>query len=250
MEYFWHTSGTIPKGLGFTHYSSLHLAWLAVFLAVTVICSWHYRRCTQVGRGRFRRIVACLLVADELFKLIPMLILGRFKLIYLPFQLCSINLFLIAYHAWRPNKMLDNFLYAVCIPGAMAALLFPTWTKLPGLNYMCIHSFTVHILLALYPIVLTVGGDIKPRARELGKTMLLLVALAGLAALLNLWWGTNFMFLVKADKGNPLYWFQKNWGSHLYGFPVIIVGVILVMYGPIEVYHKLKHRKNHHLKIG
>ncbi len=125
----------------------------------------------------------------------------------------------------------------------MAALLFPTWTKLPALNYMCIHSFTVHILLALYPVVLTVAGDIKPRFRDLKKTLPLLGAFACLAFVLNLWWGTNFMFLMKANKGNPLYWFGKNWGNHLYGFPVIIAGVVLVLYTPIEIYHKLRTKK-------
>ncbi len=243
MEYFWHTSDTIPKGLGYSHYSGLHLAWLSVFLMVTVICCWHYRRCGEKGRARFRRIVALLLIADELFKLIPMLIFGTFHVKYLPFQLCSINIFLIAYHAWRPSKLLDNFLYTVCIPGALAALLFPTWTKLPALNFMCIHSFTVHILLAMYPIVLTAAGDIRPDVKWLPKALLLLAGFGAVALVLNHLWDVNFMFLMKATKGNPLYWFQKNWGSHLWGFPVLITGIILVMYGPVEAVRKLKNRK-------
>lgn len=240
MDHFWCTSDNIPKGLGFSHFGTLHLVWLAVMLvAVTANCIL-YRKLGERGKKRWKITVAALLLADELFKLIPMFILGTFRLTYLPFHLCSINLFIISWHAVKPNKLLDNFLYTVCIPGALAALLFPTWTKLPALNYMCIHSFTVHILLVMYPVVLTVCGEIKPRLRELPKSLLLLLAFAVLAYCLNLWWDTNFMFLMSASKGNPLYWFQKNWGDHRLGFPVIIAALIVVLYLPIELYHKVK----------
>lgn len=241
MEYFWYTSDTIPEGLGFSHFGGLHMVWLGMFAVLTAAACLLYRRMGSQGRGRWRKAIALLLVADELFKLIPMLILGTFEVSYLPFHLCSINIFLILRHAWKPGKLLDNFLYTVCIPGALAALLFPTWTKLPAANYMCIHSFSVHILLAMYPIVLTAGGDIRPEARYLPKVLALLASLACVALVLNFVWDTNFMFLMDASKGNPLYWFKKHWGSHLWGFPVILTGVILVMYGPVE--GARKHRK-------
>lgn len=240
MEFFWFTSDTIPKGLGFSHFDNLHLSWLAAGLIVIVACCLLYRRLNEKKRGMFRKTVAFLLIADELFKLIPMLIMGDFDVKYLPFQLCSINLFIISWHAWKPNKLLDNFLYTVCIPGALAALLFPTWTKLPAINYMSIHSFTVHILLVLYPVVLTAAGEIRPRLREVPKSLVLLACLAGVALALNILWDCNFMFLMSASKGNPLYWFQQNWGSHLLGFPVLIMAIIIALYTPIEVYHKLK----------
>ena len=243
METFWCTSDNIPQGLGYSHYSGLHIAWLAALVLVTAVNCLLYRRLGEKGRGNWRKTMALLLIADELFKLIPMLIFGTFRLSYLPFHLCSINIFVIAFHAWHPGKLTDNFLYTVCIPGALAALLFPTWTKLPAWNYMCIHSFTVHILLVMYPVVLTLCGDIKPSIRQLSKSLLVLAGFALLALVLNLWWDTNFMFLMEADKGNPLYWFEANWGSHLLGFPVIIGAIVLVLYAPLELYRHWKKRK-------
>lgn len=232
MAYFWYTVETIPVGMGFSHYDRLHLFWLALGTVTILLCYLGCRKCGTGSRKVFRRGIAILLIADELFKDIPLLITGRFNLSYLPFELCSINIFLIALHAWKPGKLLDNFLYLVCIPGAMAAMLFPTWTALPGWNFMCIHSFTVHILLVLYPVVLTAAGEIRPDWKEAWKCILLLLGLAGTAKLWNRMWDTNFMFLEYANSGNPLKWFETAWGSHLYGFPVIIAGVILVMYLP------------------
>lgn len=242
MKYFWETTDTIPDGFGFSHYDGLHLIWLAAFVMLTLACCIAYRKMAENHRKLWRWIVAGLLLCDELFKVIPMVIQGYFRPDYLPLHLCSVNIFLIAFHAWKPTKTVGNFLYTVCIPGAVAALLFPTWTSLPAANYMLIHSFTVHLLLAMYPIVLTVGGDIRPNIRELPKTMALLVALGLIALVANLLLDTNFMFLMSADPGNPLYLFEELWGSHLLGYPVLVTAVILVMHTPWLIINKRRNK--------
>lgn len=240
MEHFWKTVEVIPEGIGFAHYGALHLCWLAAFAVVAVLNCILYRKLGQKGRKIWRIVVASLLVLDEIYKQIPLFVNGLFTLGYLPLHLCSINIFVIAFHALKPTKSVGNYLYTVCIPGAMAALLFPTWNALPGANYMLIHSFTVHILLALYPIVLTVSGEIKPELKELPKALLLLTGLAAFALICNLLMDANFMFLMYADPGNPLYLFKELWGSHLLGFPVIITGVLLVMHTPWFIAKKIK----------
>lgn len=232
MEHFWETVEVIPNGIGFPHYGTVHLRWLAAFAVVLILNCLLYRKLEQKGRKIWRIVVAALLVLDEVYKQIPLFVNGLFTLEYLPLHLCSINIFVIAVHAFKPSKTIGNYLYTVCIPGAMAALLFPTWNALPPANYMLIHSFTVHILLALYPIVLTAAGEIKPELRELPKVLLLLVGLAAVAWICNLLMDANFMFLMYAEPGNPLYLFKELWGSHLLGFPVIITGVLLVMHTP------------------
>ena len=131
----------------------------------------------------------------------------------------------------------------VCIPGTLAALLFPSWTELPLANFMHLHSFTVHILLILYPIVLTVNGVIRPQVKGIPKSLLLLALMAGFALVVNLLCDTNFMFLMSASKGNPLYFFKQMWGSHLWGFPVIISGVMILLYVPLELYRKFKKKQ-------
>ena len=240
MEHFWKTVEVIPEGIGFAHYGALHLCWLAAFAVLAVLNCILYRKLGQKGRKIWRIVVASLLVLDEIYKQIPLFVNGLFTLGYLPLHLCSINIFVIASHALKPTKSVGNYLYTVCIPGAMAALLFPTWNALPGANYMLIHSFTVHILLALYPIVLTVSGEIKPELKELPKALLLLTGLAAFALICNLMMDANFMFLMYADPGNPLYLFKELWGSHLLGFPVIITGVLLVMHTPWFIAKKIK----------
>ena len=232
MEYFLHTSDTIPKGLGFSHYSTQHLVWLVAFVIFTVAFCLVYRRLSDEGAKRiFRRVFAGVILFDEAWKWFWLILGGNWTVDYLPLHLCSINIIMIAIHAWRPSKLLDNFLYMVCIPGALAALLFPTWTKLPVANFMYWHSFTVHILLAAYPIILLAGKSIRPHPRYILSCLGLLAGMAVPIYFFNLAFDTNYMFLMYASKGNPLKAFEDIFGSHLVGFPIIIAAVILLMYG-------------------
>jgi hypothetical integral membrane protein (TIGR02206 family) len=168
--------------------------------------------------------------------------LGLYTHSYLPFHLCSINIFLILFHTFKPTETVGNFFYIACMPTAAAAILFPTWTKLPFWNFMHLHSFSVHILLALYPLVLTVNGDIRPKLREVWKCFVLLIALAVPVYGINLWLDTNYMFLMKHDNIAPLKLAEQLTGSHLVAFPIIAVVAVALLYLPLELY-RCMHQK-------
>ena len=242
MSDFWLTTESAGKRVGFVHYGTTHMLWLIAFVIFTVLVCVLYRRADEKRRRWLRMALVCLLFADELFKLVCLLISHQFIPKYLPFHLCSINIFVFTVHAFKPSKMLDNFLYTICIPAALAALLFPTWIKLPSDSFMHIHSFTVHILLAAYPIMITASGDFHPDVRRVPKCLLLLVGMAIPVYLINLALDTNFMFLMSASKGNPLYLFEKAFGNHLIGYPVIVAAVILVLHLPIYLVRKYKEK--------
>lgn len=232
MQYFFDTVETIPEGVGISLFGGAHLIWLGVFLLFCLGMTLLYRRADEKKQKIIRIVFFVLLWLDEGWKMYGLMAHGNYLFSYLPLHLCSINIFLITYHAFRPSKVLDNYLYTVGIPGAMAALLFPTWVALPVANFMHWHSFTVHILLAAYPLVLTLSGKIKPDYRMIPHCLGLLLIMAIPIYFINLLLDTNFMFLMEAEPGNPLYLFETLWGSHLWGFPVIIAGVLLVMHLP------------------
>lgn len=243
MKHFGDCSETIPDGLGFEHFDEVHLLWLGIFAAFTVIFSLIYRAVGADARRYMRYAFAALLVADELFKIIGLASHGNYTAGYLPLHLCSINIFIIAIYALRPSKLLGNFLYIICIPAALAALIFPNWTNMPLTNFMHIHSFTVHILLAAIPIILTAAGEIKPSVKYLPGCLAILLIGGAVALTFNLIFGTNFMFLMEAPEGNPLYWFAQHTPSHLIGYPVIIAGVFIVMLAPFELARRLGKKK-------
>ena len=240
MKHFLDTQETIGKGFGFPHFGRQHLGWLAAFVAVTVFFCKRYKTFDERRRKRWRRWAAFCLLLNEVFKTVMLLLRGNYRPKYLPLHLCSVNIFLIAAHAWKPFKLLGNFLYLVCIPGAIAALLFPIWSTLPAWNFMYLHSFTVHIQLAMYPIVLTAGGDIRPWVRDFPKCFLLLLGMALPISWVNRRFGTNFMFLSEPEEGTPLMWFHEKWGNHLLGYPPMIAAVMAVMAVPVGLLERLR----------
>ena len=232
MKYLLDTTNTIPEGVGFPLFGATHLIWLALCLIFIVASSIVYQNLRSTQRDKMRILFAALLIADELFKYAILIVGDRWLPEYLPFHLCSVNIFVIALHCVRPTRLTDNFLYTVCIPGALSALLFPNWAVLPFPNLMHIHSFTIHALLIAYPVMLTAAGEIRPSARYVPKCVLLMVALGIPGVICNLFLDTNFMFLMYADPGNPLYIFEQMWGNHLLGLPVLMAAVVVIMHGP------------------
>ena len=230
MTYFLETIETIEPGHGFSHFSAYHFLWLAILIVFVAALSAVYRKKDAATRAKWRRGIAVAILLDEVWKMFWLTVGGTYTLDYLPLHLCSINIIIIAVHAWKPGKTLDNYLYAICVPAALAAMLFPTWTSLPTLNFMHLHSFTVHILLIAYPVVLTVAGDIRPDLRQLPKSLLFTVCMAVPIYVFNLLFDTNFMFLMYAEEGNPLLIFEQLLGHHLLGVPVLGAVFIGLMY--------------------
>ncbi len=240
MKYFLDTVETIEEGVGFSYFGATHLFWLAIFIIFAGICCYVYSSSDTTIRLKLRKVMAFLIIGDEIFKIVMLLIGGNYGVKYLPLHLCSINIFIITYHVYKPSKMLDNFLYSICFPAALAAIVAPSWIELPFGNFMHMHSFTIHILLATYPLMLVAGKDIKPDIREIPKSILFTAIMSVPIYFLNLLWDTNFMFLMSAEPGNPLYWFGENFGHHLLGVPVIESLVLVVMYSPFYFMKKSK----------
>lgn len=232
-SYFWDTEYTMPPDApGFSHFCPGHLLWLGLTVALCVALWTLYRRWGAKGRRACKITLAALLICDELFKYGIALYSGEFRPSFLPLHLCSINIFIIAADAVRPNQLLQEVLYAVCLPGAFFALVFPGWAYLPLWNALCIHSFAAHILLFIYPLLLLAGG-FRPSFRRFARTLPAALIVVGLVACLNKLFGTNFMFLSRAGKGNPLSWFESFLGSpgYLVGIPVIAATCWAVLYG-------------------
>ncbi len=242
MEYFLDTVDTIPAGQGFALFSPEHLCWLGLYALTAALLARTYRRGDGRARSRLRRTVALLLLADETWKQLWLLAGGNWEAEYLPLHLCSINIFLVALHALRPSRRLAAFLYTVCIPAATAALVTPTWTDLPPLNFMYLHSFTVHILLACYPIMLAAGGEAAIRLRDIPSILGILLVLAVPIYFLNPVLGANFMFLDYAPEGTPLVWFEEHWGNHLLGYPPMLALAAGIMYGISRLWERFERR--------
>ena len=237
---FFVSNEKIPEGVGFSAYGLAHILWLLAGLIFCIAACMFYRRLSADKQKIALRVLGAAIFLVEMAKNTVLIILGDFGWGYLPFHLCGINILLIIFDLFKQTKTVRSFLYYFAIPGAMLALLFPNWTEMPLWNFFNINSFTIHILLVVYPMLLISADQVDTDLKSALKGTLLLVVMAIPVYFLNMLWDTNFMFLMEPDSGNPLALFEQLLGSHLWGFPILLPVVILVMYIPARIFRKRK----------
>ena len=237
---FFVTSDNIPEGVGFQAFGLTHILWLLAGLILCIAACIFYNKLSANKQKLMLTVLGAFIFLLEIAKDLVLIFLGEFSWEYLPFHLCGINILLIFFDIIKQTKVVRSFLYYFSIPGAALALLFPNWTELPVWNFFHIHSFTIHILLVLYPLLLVTSNQVTTDLKSALRGTALLIAMAIPVYGLNLLWDTNFMFLMEPDSGNPLELFEKLLGSHLWGFPILLPVVILVMYVPARIFKNRK----------
>ena len=114
MSEFWYTKATMnklnPDYIRFEHFSPTHLFVTAIFIAIIAAAMIFYHKLDEKGRQKFLYIMSALLIADELWKHVLSAATGQWEWEFVPLHLCSINIFVIAFHACKPGKLTDNFL--------------------------------------------------------------------------------------------------------------------------------------------
>ena len=226
---------TIEPGKGMDSYSFGHFIWLGLLFFLIFFLGKKYRAADEDKRKKIRIAIASLIMLDEIVKDIIMPITGQWDWSFLPFHLCSISVFVVFIHALTGNRMLEEYTYAITLPTASMAMAFPDWTgALPCMNLMCIHSFSIHLLLVLYPCLLLYGGFI-PSAKQLFRLIPIVAFLAFVMYFVNGALGTNFFFVNGGGDGNPLTFLEKYIGGwYRLAFPVIAAICWIPMYLPFR----------------
>lgn len=236
MGFFVHES-ELKGGEGFALFGWQHLLALGLsVLAIALAARW-YRTKPERTRRRVGLGIGIALLALEALKDAVLLLTGHFDWCYLPFQLCGLSLFIEFAYSVRPRPWLGEIMYALCMPGAAAALLFPNWNAYPPLCFYALHSQIIHTLLAGYVVMLLASGDLRPSAKRLWCCAVFLLAVAPPLYFLNHRLDTNFMFLNWPSPGSPLVFFEKLFGTpgYLLGYPIMMAVAWTLMYLPFAL---------------
>jgi hypothetical integral membrane protein (TIGR02206 family) len=172
------------------------------------------------------------MIALEVWKDITLGLIGAFSIGYLPLHLCSLGMFFALYYAHHPRADgCGQLLYSVFLPGALCALLFPDWTRLPILHFQSLHSFLYHGLLLQVSLMPVVTGRVHPGLRAVPRAFGMLLALALGVGILNGLLNTNYMFLSWPSAGSPLELLGNLpgiWG-YRFGYALLVLGVLVGM---------------------
>lgn len=220
----------IPRGMGFSHFDSGHLAMLGILTALSALVILLGCRLSPEKRRRMLKCMTAAMVGMEVLKDILLGAIGAFSVGYLPLHLCSMAMFICLYWAWHPESdTAGQLLWSLCFSGGAAALLFPDWTRLPLWHFQSLHSFLYHAMLVQVSLIAVLTGQARPRVGRLWRVGLFLLAAAVPVYCLNAALGTNYMFLNHPVVGTPLALCAElpgRWG-YLAGY-ALLTGAVLV----------------------
>lgn len=234
MENFFAFGDALPAGVGFALFSREHIAAMLACAGVCAGLCLAFCHAGTEGRKRLRLAVGGAILLCEILAKGYLILAGAYDLSYLPLHLCGLAVFFAFYHSLFPGETVGNFLYSTCMPGALFALLFPDWTAYPMLSYRSVVGFAVHALIAAYPLMQVLGGELRPSVRYLPRCLGILACLALPVYGFDRLTGLNFMFLLRPAKGSPLEWFAALLGNpgYLLGYIPMIVLIWCLLYFP------------------
>lgn len=222
-----------PEAAGFGLFSAAHgLYLIAAALSALLLCLF-YRHLDGERRRRLRLVLASSALALQLLRAVLLIISGNYTIGRLPLHLCAMAVYISFFHALRGGRLLGQFLYAFCMPGAAAALLFPDWSYYPALHFMTVSSFVLHILVFCYVLMQVSGGDIRPDLKSLPQCLGIMLAIAIPVYVFDVLTNTNYLFLNWPSPASPLELFTfLGRPGYVLGYLPLIAVVWLVLYLP------------------
>ncbi|MDR1293534.1 MAG: YwaF family protein [Bifidobacteriaceae bacterium] len=217
--------------------NAAHLAYMVVALAVIVLMLRHLRHLPAERQTPALRVLALLVF---LVWIVPPALMcltdtGERWIDHLPLHLCTSAAIIIPIALLRMSPVLLNFGFALALPAAVAAIVFP------GEMFRRLSSFGVHyflhnvahilpVIACLAPIVM---GLWRPRWRYFLPTVGIGLALMAVAYPVNKVTGSNYFFVNWAERGTILEAFASLFGNTWYVavLAVVATGVIAAMFG-------------------
>lgn len=220
--------GKIP----FITFGFVHIIWMIAIAIVIFLITTIYKGRSEIDRILFRKRLSLLILFTELLRKYTLIAKGDFTHLDVPLHLCSISIILVVIHAYRASSKMDDAQFMLVLPGALAALLFPDWNTPLKFNFYYLHSWIIHGLLVLYPVMLLASKDLIPNRRNLPAVSLGLGLFAIPIYFINKAWNTNFLFINTPSEGSPLVFLEKILGNpgYIFGLATLALIVWLVMY--------------------
>lgn len=226
---------------GFAIFDSIHTTWLIFITGFIVISIYFFRYFSFKQQQLFQKSIFWLLLLLEIIKQIYLIGTDQYSYWSPPFHLCGLGIFIIGWHAYFPNRTTATLLFALTLPGAAIALLFPGWTTDPVGGFLHIHSFVFHALLVVYVFVLIFTNQLQTTFRDIWRAALFLAITVPPIYAYNARFQTNFMFLNKPVRGTPLQWLYDAFGAS--GYLMSLALVIFVLWIILYLPHAISKRR-------
>ena len=236
MKHFWTHKENMPsEEPGYGQFTIGHFFLLALSTLLIICYVILYNKSDSETRIILCRSIAFTLIFIDVIK---MIIIGKsdVKLSdYLPLELCSFaSYYIVLDSIFADNTIFPITLLTMFMPAAIMAILFPTSSTLPILNFYTIHQFLYHALIIAYIMARFLCKEIPLTYSGVWLSLLQIVLLAIVIYIIDAVFDKNFMFL-RDPYGNPVLDFLwktfKGGISYTLGLVAFCIFMIHVFYG-------------------
>ena len=222
---------------GYGQFSRTHLMLLGVWLIFIVVYCIVYFHFDSKARNDIRIAVAVILLVSDVVKMGVIYFTHQGVIEYLPCELCSFASYAIAADAFLSGNnslFLRELMVVIFLPAAIMALIFPTTTKLPVINFFTIHQYFYHALIVSYILGRFFSGETIMTYSGLWQSIFAILCLAAVMYVVDRILKCNFMFLVHDENNALLKKISDTCGGgfrYTLGLVVFSIVAIHVFYG-------------------
>jgi hypothetical integral membrane protein (TIGR02206 family) len=229
----------IPPGLGFGEWSHTHIVVLIITALACFVTVFFYKKADTRRRSVILKTLTSVCVGSEVLRQIIAAVTGQYTTGNIPLSVCNFSAYFLMVYAFTKSRQILEFAYAIGLPGAIMAMLFPGWANLPIFNFFALYSFFMHGLIICITMALLLSRELVPNPRKLTFTVLFLALSSPIMHFLNLKLGTNFYFLEQPSKGSPLVFIADIFGKgYILGFILLVLIIWFFMYIPFVLIEK------------
>ncbi|MGO4545751.1 TIGR02206 family membrane protein [Paenibacillus sp. 2TAB23] len=219
----------------FEMFSAAHVAGLVWFGFITLLVVIYRNELREPRRNQATRwTLAALLLCSEISLQLSYIIDNRWAINSLPFQLCSLMLFVGTAVLLTKRKGLYDALFFLGSMGALQALLTPNLDEtFPHFRYF--QFFIAHISIIGAALFIVAVERYRPTFYSVLRAMLWLHVMAIPAAVTNEWTGTtNFMFLARKPATASILDWLAPWPWYLLQLELIAFCLFTSLYGLVR----------------
>lgn len=234
-------------GVGPGLFSIEHLLVLLSFVILTTIIIVIYRPKSPTSQWRLLQIMSLVYVFNFIGRQTWLLLTGTWDAATaLPLHLCSYMLIFIPLAVWTKSTRAIHITYAIGLPGALMALLFPAdWIgDFPLLVYRSLETITTHMMIAFIPLFMIFTGLAKIEFKRIKEMFVIIMLMLGFSWIANLLIGNgaNYMFVMQAPNVFPFNAIEAAIG---YGYLVVYVLLLVLLWVILFLPFKNKNIKMH-----
>ena len=215
----------IPAGTGFGMFRTGHFIWLALITIGTILLLFFYRKCDCRRKRQLEYSIAFSLAVWMVVRALYIAVVGADFLYELPLHLCSMAGILCMLHCIMKWQWLGQVLYTLCLPGAVAALLFPDWSFYPAIHFITIEAFLFHMGIVVYVGFQLCSRSIVPSLCRIWQVLLFLVIVVVPIYFFDKAFQVNYLFVNWPSAGSPLEWMADFMGNpgYLLGYGILVI---------------------------